>query len=78
MFCRCNVTEDGMKALATLANGDMRKALNILQVRFDLNFHLLCVQNLTQFHGSKDVHRFYNFLSMNMCSEFSILDMHHM
>ncbi|XP_011432740.2 replication factor C subunit 5-like [Crassostrea angulata] len=28
---QCNVTEDGMKALVTLANGDMRKALNILQ-----------------------------------------------
>ncbi|KAK3084728.1 hypothetical protein FSP39_018049 [Pinctada imbricata] len=27
----CNVTEDGMKALVTLASGDMRKALNILQ-----------------------------------------------
>lgn len=26
-----NVTSDGMKALVTLANGDMRKALNILQ-----------------------------------------------
>ena len=26
-----NVSEDGMKALVTLASGDMRKALNILQ-----------------------------------------------
>lgn len=34
IFFRCNVTEDGMKALVTLANGDMRKALNILQVTF--------------------------------------------
>ena len=25
------VSDDGMKALVTLANGDMRKALNILQ-----------------------------------------------
>ena len=25
------VTDDGMKAVVTLANGDMRKALNILQ-----------------------------------------------
>ena len=29
---RVNVTEDGKKALVTLANGDMRKVLNILQV----------------------------------------------
>jgi len=27
-----NVTEDGKKALITLANGDMRKVLNVLQV----------------------------------------------
>jgi len=33
--CRCslNVTEDGKKALMTLANGDMRKVLNVLQVK---------------------------------------------
>ena len=31
-WCRLNVTEDGKKALITLANGDMRKVLNILQV----------------------------------------------
>jgi replication factor C subunit 3/5 len=30
-FCSVNVTEDGKKALLTLAQGDMRKALNILQ-----------------------------------------------
>jgi replication factor C subunit 3/5 len=30
-FCSINVTEDGKKALLTLAEGDMRKALNILQ-----------------------------------------------
>jgi replication factor C subunit 3/5 len=30
-FCSINVTEDGKKALLTLAQGDMRKALNILQ-----------------------------------------------
>jgi len=30
--CSLNVTEDGKKALITLANGDMRKVLNILQV----------------------------------------------
>jgi len=29
---RVNVSEDGKKALVTLANGDMRKVLNILQV----------------------------------------------
>ncbi|KFP81043.1 Replication factor C subunit 5, partial [Apaloderma vittatum] len=28
-----DVTEDGMKALVTLSSGDMRRALNILQVR---------------------------------------------
>ena len=35
---RVNVTEDGMKALVTLANGDMRKALNILQVGFNSKY----------------------------------------
>lgn len=34
---RVNVTEDGKKALVTLANGDMRKVLNILQVVYVLN-----------------------------------------
>lgn len=29
-----------MKALVTLANGDMRKALNILQVRFQGKYNL--------------------------------------
>lgn len=29
---RLDVTESGMKALVRLSNGDMRKALNILQV----------------------------------------------
>ena len=33
-LCRLSVTEDGKKALITLANGDMRKVLNILQVIF--------------------------------------------
>ena len=31
-LCRVQVSEDGMKSLVRLANGDMRKALNILQV----------------------------------------------
>lgn len=31
LFFRVNVTEDGIKALVTLASGDMRKALNVLQ-----------------------------------------------
>ena len=30
-YCSVKVTEDGMKALVTLATGDMRKALNVLQ-----------------------------------------------
>jgi len=30
-FCSVTVTEDGKNALLTLAQGDMRKALNILQ-----------------------------------------------
>lgn len=29
--CRVKITEDGKKALLTLANGDMRKVLNVLQ-----------------------------------------------
>ena len=29
---RVNITPEGMKAVVTLANGDMRKSLNILQV----------------------------------------------
>ena len=29
---RVQVSDDGMKSLVRLANGDMRKALNILQV----------------------------------------------
>lgn len=33
LFSRVDVTEDGMKALVTLSSGDMRRALNILQVR---------------------------------------------
>lgn len=33
LFSRVDVTEDGMKALVTLSNGDMRRALNILQVQ---------------------------------------------
>lgn len=32
LFFRVDVSEDGMKALVTLSNGDMRRALNILQV----------------------------------------------
>lgn len=32
---RVEVTEDGMQALVTLAKGDMRKALNILQVKWN-------------------------------------------
>ena len=28
---KLNVTDDGMEALVTLAKGDMRKALNVLQ-----------------------------------------------
>lgn len=32
LFSRVDVTEDGMKALVTLSSGDMRRALNILQV----------------------------------------------
>lgn len=31
MYCSVNVTEDGKKALVDLAQGDMRKVLNILQ-----------------------------------------------
>lgn len=34
-----SVTEDGMKALVTLATGDMRRALNILQVCFNHNYN---------------------------------------
>lgn len=30
---RADVSEDGMKALVTLSSGDMRRALNILQVQ---------------------------------------------
>lgn len=30
-FFRVTITEDGKKALLTLANGDMRKVLNVLQ-----------------------------------------------
>lgn len=30
-FSRVKVTDDGKKALLTLANGDMRKVLNVLQ-----------------------------------------------
>lgn len=33
LFSRVDVTEDGIKALVTLSNGDMRRALNILQVQ---------------------------------------------
>ena len=36
------VTEDGKKALVTLANGDMRKVLNILQVSDIFNNSLCC------------------------------------
>ena len=36
--CRVSVTEDGKKALITLANGDMRKVLNVLQVRSNTPF----------------------------------------
>lgn len=32
LFSRVDVSEDGMKALVTLSSGDMRRALNILQV----------------------------------------------
>jgi replication-associated recombination protein RarA len=43
MFNRVNVTEDGKKALITLANGDMRKVLNVLQVILLLKpFLLFC------------------------------------
>lgn len=31
MSCRITVSEDGKKALMTLAGGDMRKVLNVLQ-----------------------------------------------
>lgn len=30
---RVDITNDGMKALVTLSSGDMRRALNILQVQ---------------------------------------------
>ena len=40
VFCSVTVTEDGMKALVTLANGDMRRALNILQVFFYYYFFI--------------------------------------
>lgn len=32
---RVDLSEDGMKALVTLSSGDMRRALNILQVRWN-------------------------------------------
>jgi len=32
LFNSVNITEDGKQALLTLSNGDMRRALNILQV----------------------------------------------
>lgn len=39
-FSRVDITEDGMKAVVQLASGDMRKALNIMQVSlaFKLDF----------------------------------------
>ena len=41
-----NVTEDGKKALVTLANGDMRKVLNILQVgTYQVETHLDILKN---------------------------------
>lgn len=33
---RVDISEDGMKALVTLSSGDMRRALNILQVQYNL------------------------------------------
>lgn len=33
-LCRVNLTEDGRDALLKLSRGDMRRALNVLQVRF--------------------------------------------
>ncbi len=45
---RVNVTEDGKKALVTLAKGDMRKSLNILQARFvPLSFSSLLNRGLS-------------------------------
>jgi len=42
---RLNVTEDGKKALITLANGDMRKVLNILQVMVVCNIVIVIFQS---------------------------------
>ena len=39
--CRLDVSENGLPAVVRLANGDMRKALNILQVRTPALFLLL-------------------------------------
>ena len=36
-YARVDITEDGLKALVHLASGDMRKALNILQVKVIFN-----------------------------------------
>ncbi|PIK59007.1 hypothetical protein BSL78_04107 [Apostichopus japonicus] len=42
---KVEVTEDGMQALVTLAKGDMRKALNILQIFENIGefFFLICI-----------------------------------
>jgi replication factor C subunit 3/5 len=35
--CRIQITDDGMNGLIRLSCGDMRRALNILQVRYTIN-----------------------------------------
>ena len=39
-FSRVNITEDGRAALLKLSRGDMRRALNVLQV----SFNILCAK----------------------------------
>ena len=41
LVCSVSVQPDGMESLITLSGGDMRRALNILQVRNPVNFTVI-------------------------------------
>ncbi|XP_071849306.1 replication factor C subunit 5-like [Apostichopus japonicus] len=61
---KVEVTEDGMQALVTLAKGDMRKALNILQSTY-MGFELVNEENVYQCVGHplrKDIENIVNWM----------------
>ena len=56
-FFRVNITKDGKKALLALANGDMRRVLNVLQVYFHVGKRpeiILCRSGISRVFAQPD------------------------